>query len=134
MYKNLDIITNKATESEMKGIKHHLIGYLDSNCITNVVTDYKNKAVDLVYCKLKTIHKTFYPKIKCIFFSFVKIDNLLDRDIVPILVGGTHYYIQSIVWDILIDVDPDDQASSDVAKSRKHELDLSEKEKRKNNS
>ncbi|CAF0905323.1 unnamed protein product [Brachionus calyciflorus] len=78
LYKNLDVITNKATVEEMKGIKHHLIGYLDSTCITNHVIDYKNEAVPLI-------------------------DDLLKRDVVPILVGGTHYYIQSIIWDILIE-------------------------------
>jgi tRNA A37 N6-isopentenylltransferase MiaA len=28
---------------------------------------------------------------------------MLKDDIVPILVGGTHYYIQSVIWDVLID-------------------------------
>jgi tRNA A37 N6-isopentenylltransferase MiaA len=28
---------------------------------------------------------------------------MLKEDIVPILVGGTHYYIQSIIWEVLID-------------------------------
>ena len=59
LYKNLDTITNKATEEEMKGVKHHLIGYLDSTCMTNVVTDYKNKAVSLVITFFKTIHHFF---------------------------------------------------------------------------
>jgi len=28
---------------------------------------------------------------------------LLEQNIIPILVGGTHYYIQSVIWDLLID-------------------------------
>ncbi len=32
----------------MKDIKHHLIGYIDSTCITNNIFDYKTKAVTLV--------------------------------------------------------------------------------------
>ena len=55
MYKNLDIITNKATVEEMKGIKHHLIGYIDSSNITNYISDYKNKAVDIVWFKIKLV-------------------------------------------------------------------------------
>ncbi len=29
IYQGLDIITNKATEEEMQGVKHHLLGFLD---------------------------------------------------------------------------------------------------------
>ena len=35
--------------------------------------------------------------------STLKIDKLLEDNVVPILVGGTHYYIQSVIWDTLID-------------------------------
>jgi tRNA A37 N6-isopentenylltransferase MiaA len=55
LYKNLNIITNKATDQEMKNIKHHLIGYLNSDCITNTVIDYRNKAVKLVSLKKKPL-------------------------------------------------------------------------------
>jgi tRNA A37 N6-isopentenylltransferase MiaA len=48
LYKNLDVATNKATQEEMQGIPHHLIGYLESTFIKNNVIDYRNKAVDLV--------------------------------------------------------------------------------------
>ncbi|RNA21623.1 tRNA mitochondrial [Brachionus plicatilis] len=82
LYKNLDIITNKATETEMKNVKHHLVGSLDSNCITYNVIDYKNEAVQLI-------------------------DSLLEKDVIPILVGGTHYYIQSVIWELLLDKNSD---------------------------
>ncbi len=78
LYQNLDIITNKATNEEMDNIEHHLIGYLDSDCITNTVIDYKNKAINLI-------------------------DQMLDKSKIPIVVGGTHYYIQSILYESLID-------------------------------
>jgi tRNA A37 N6-isopentenylltransferase MiaA len=29
VYRGLDVITNKVTEEEMRGIPHHLMGYLD---------------------------------------------------------------------------------------------------------
>jgi tRNA A37 N6-isopentenylltransferase MiaA len=52
LYKNLDIITNKATEEEIKGVKHHLLGYLEATCISNYIVEYKHKAVDLVKMNL----------------------------------------------------------------------------------
>lgn len=77
-YKNLDIITNKATDEEMKGIKHNLIGYIDNTCRANTVGDYVKKAVSII-------------------------DRLLEEDKIPILVGGTNYYIHSVLYDALID-------------------------------
>lgn len=71
------MITNKATEEEMKGIKHHLIGYLDYTCRTNSVGDYVERAVDLI-------------------------DTMLAEDKIPVLVGGTNYYIHSVLYDALI--------------------------------
>ena len=94
----MDVITNKATVEEMKGIKHHLIGYLDSTCINNHVIDYKNAAVPLVYWNF-TIELNYKKNLNFL----LKIDDLLKNDVVPILVGGTHYYIQSVIWNILID-------------------------------
>ena len=48
MFAGLPIITNKATGEEMKGVKHHLIGHLESTNITHHVIEYKNQAVSLV--------------------------------------------------------------------------------------
>ena len=97
LYKNLDIITNKATVDEMKGIKHHLIGYLDATTITSHVIDYKTRAVPLVRLSfILFLVKLFYK-------YFNQIDELLKNDVIPILVGGTHYYIQSVIWDLLIE-------------------------------
>lgn len=46
----------------MKNIKHHLIGFLESGCITYNVIDYRNAAVQLVsiivLCYI--INLTFY--------------------------------------------------------------------------
>ncbi len=48
LYKNLDIVTNKATDEEMQDIKHHLIGYIEPTNILNTVIDYKKKAIDII--------------------------------------------------------------------------------------
>ena len=66
----------------MKGIKHNLIGYIDYTCRTSTVGDYKNRAVELI-------------------------DTMLKEGKVPILVGGTNYYIHSVLYDALIDEEPD---------------------------
>ncbi len=65
----------------MKGIKHNLIGYISYMSRTNTVSDYKNLAVELI-------------------------DSMLKEDKVPILVGGTNYYIHSVLYDALIDEEP----------------------------
>jgi tRNA dimethylallyltransferase len=38
--------------------------------------------------------------------QFLKIDGLLKDDKLPIIVGGTNYYIESVLWDITIE-DPE---------------------------
>lgn len=47
VYVNLDIITNKVVDSEMKGIPHHLINFVDPLTPFTVV-DYRNKALAIV--------------------------------------------------------------------------------------
>jgi len=51
------------------------------------------------------------------------IDNLLEKDMIPILVGGTNYYIHSVIYDALIDEPivepvkdffPNDEADSEI--------------------
>ena len=44
---------------------------------------------------------------------------MLEQNTIPILVGGTHYYIQSVIWDLLIDKDPQktDDSNANIAKS-----------------
>jgi tRNA A37 N6-isopentenylltransferase MiaA len=53
-----------------------------------------------------------------------QIDNMLKEDIVPILVGGTHYYIQSIIWNVLIDSQtvPDIPTTSKTSTALKTDL------------
>jgi tRNA A37 N6-isopentenylltransferase MiaA len=46
----------------------------------------------------------------------IQIDSLLSENTIPILVGGTHYYIQSIVWDTLIDWDKQSEQATNKRK------------------
>uniref|UniRef100_A0A8D8SQI6 tRNA dimethylallyltransferase, mitochondrial n=1 Tax=Cacopsylla melanoneura TaxID=428564 RepID=A0A8D8SQI6_9HEMI len=77
VYKGLDVITNKVTEEEAEGIPHHMLNFLDPNTRFTVV-DYRNQALR-------------------------HIDDIVRRNKVPIIVGGTNYYIESLLWSILID-------------------------------
>ncbi|KNB42321.1 tRNA dimethylallyltransferase [Blastocystis sp. subtype 4] len=74
MYKGLSVATAKATLEEREGIPHHLLDFVDPQ------TDI-------------TIHE-FHDKA-------VKTISLEGK--LPIIVGGTHYYIQSLIWDSLLD-------------------------------
>ncbi|KAJ1974964.1 tRNA dimethylallyltransferase, mitochondrial [Dimargaris verticillata] len=72
MYKGFDVITNKATAEECQGVPHHLLGFMGVDREYTVV-DFERDAI----AKIAEIH---------------------SRQKVPILVGGTHYYMQSTLW------------------------------------
>lgn len=72
VYKGLDIVTNKVTEEEQKHAPHHMINFLDPMSRYSVI-DFRNKSLDLI-------------------------NNLHRRQLLPIVVGGTNYYIESLLW------------------------------------
>ncbi|OWZ24118.1 TRNA dimethylallyltransferase [Phytophthora megakarya] len=72
MYRGLDVATAKITEHEKQGIPHHLFDVVDPSSRCDVL-EFKRLA-------LQTI------------------DDILARGKVPIVVGGTMYYTQSILW------------------------------------
>ena len=79
MYRGLDIVTNKVTEEEQARVRHHMINILDPLSHNNVV-DFRNKALPVV-------------------------ERLLSEGRIPVICGGTNYYIESLLWKILVDVD-----------------------------
>uniref|UniRef100_A0A224ZAS9 tRNA dimethylallyltransferase n=1 Tax=Rhipicephalus zambeziensis TaxID=60191 RepID=A0A224ZAS9_9ACAR len=89
VYKSLDIITNKVTQAERDAAPHHLLDFLDP--LSNfTVADFQSKALGVI-------------------------DNLANRNKLPIIVGGTNYYIESLLWKILVrpEQEPEDQAGFD---------------------
>ncbi|KAI9908135.1 hypothetical protein PsorP6_004457 [Peronosclerospora sorghi] len=72
MYRGLDVATAKITEHEKQGIPHHLFDVVDPSSRCDVL-EFKRLA-------LKTIA------------------DILARGKVPVVVGGTMYYTQSILW------------------------------------
>ncbi|KAL3273478.1 hypothetical protein HHI36_014919 [Cryptolaemus montrouzieri] len=77
VYRGLDIITAKVKKEEQLGIPHHLIDILDPH-ETFTVLEYRNQAVNII-------------------------DKLILQNKLPIIVGGTNYYIESILWNILVE-------------------------------
>ncbi|XP_052774996.1 tRNA dimethylallyltransferase-like isoform X1 [Mya arenaria] len=78
LYKGLDIITNKATKEEMTICKHHMIDYISPLKENSTVHEYRNAAVPII-------------------------DSILAASKTPIIVGGSNYYIESLLWKGLID-------------------------------
>ena len=74
VYRHLDIGTAKPTKDEMSGVIHHMIDIMEPNEKNSVAT-YKKEA------------------IKCI-------DNIIANSKLPIIVGGTGLYINSLVSNI----------------------------------
>jgi tRNA dimethylallyltransferase len=77
MYRGLSIATAKATEEEMDGVRHHMMSFLEP---TEAFTPHD-------FCKR----------------AEPVIEDIRKRGKVPVLVGGTLYYIQSLLWDNLIE-------------------------------
>lgn len=72
LYRGLPIITNKVTSAERKGVPHYLLGFLDTREVWQVGRFVREAA-----------------KI---------IDDIRARGRLPILVGGSHYYVQSLLF------------------------------------
>ncbi|KAK3067393.1 tRNA dimethylallyltransferase, mitochondrial [Teratosphaeriaceae sp. CCFEE 6253] len=73
LYAGLPIITNKITTEEQQGIPHHLLGCIGLHEPTWVVGTYVSKALNVI-------------------------EEIRSRGRLPILVGGTHYYTQSLLF------------------------------------
>ncbi|RUS17983.1 IPP transferase-domain-containing protein [Endogone sp. FLAS-F59071] len=102
VYQGLDIITNKITQAEREGVPHHLMDFLLPHQEYRV-TEFETDALGII-------------------------SSINRRGQLPIVVGGTNYYIQSLLWrDSLItsSTSPTDTpASSSLASSSTKDDDL----------
>ena len=73
VYKGLNIGTGKITKNEMKGVRHHLLNVADPKKRFTVI-DYKKLADEAIY-------------------------NIAKRGKLPIICGGTGFYIDAVVDD-----------------------------------
>ena len=71
IYESMDIATAKPTTDELSRVKHHLIGFVPVGEKFSVAK-YKQKAVDAI-------------------------DDILSRGKLPVVVGGTGFYIDTLV-------------------------------------
>ncbi|CUS09330.1 unnamed protein product [Tuber aestivum] len=83
MYAGLPIITNKPTVAEMRGIPHHLFSFL---------------RIDEVYRVGQFVKE-----------AEKKIEEIRGRGKLPIVVGGTHYYVQSLLFPHSIGIEGEEE-------------------------
>ena len=95
VYRGMDIGTAKVTKEETCGVPHHLIDVLDPKDPFNVMT----------------------------FRSMVKdaVRGIASRGNVPVLVGGTGFYIQSVLYDVQFE---EDASSEELRKELEQEADV----------
>ena len=97
VYRGMDLGSGKITRREMRGVLHHLLDVCSPRRVYNV-SDFKKDAEHAI-------------------------DDILSRGRVPILVGGTGFYIQSIVDGILIpEVPPNKKLRDELAGKTLEEL------------
>ena len=89
VYKHMDIGSAKIMPEEMQGVKHYLVDELEPDEEFNIV---KFKELSLKY-----------------------MEEIYSKGKIPIIVGGTGFYIQGILYDI-------DFAQNDADKSYREEL------------
>lgn len=91
VYRGLDIATGKITDEEMQGVPHHLLDVADPEDDFSVA-DYKQLADTVIL-------------------------DIQDRNKLPIICGGTGFYIQAVVDDLVLpDVEPDKDLRQELSK------------------
>jgi len=73
LYKDANIMTAKATKDEQLKIKHHLLDILDVSVNNFTRTSFIEIGVKLI-------------------------DDLFKQGVIPIIVGGTHYYLEGLLF------------------------------------
>ncbi len=84
IYKGMDIASAKPDEAEMQGIPHHLMSFLDRDTVFSAA-DYVKLAKE-------------------------KIDDILSRGKLPVIVGGTGLYIDSLLDNVRFSEGGSDEA------------------------
>ncbi|XP_067389806.1 tRNA dimethylallyltransferase isoform X2 [Emydura macquarii macquarii] len=97
VYKGLDITTNKISPKQQALCKHHMINLVDPLVSNYTVVDFRDKAVGVI-------------------------EDIFAREKIPIVVGGTNYYIESLLWKVLVDTKAKTSPSPGRAGDHKEEL------------
>lgn len=96
VYTHLDIATAKATKEEQARERHHLLD-VTTPAEPFTVTRFRNAALPIV-------------------------ERLLAQAKPPIVVGGTNYYIESLLWDVLVDSQEKQTQDCSLAELKEAEL------------
>lgn len=95
IYKGLDIASAKATIEEQSKAVHHMLDVCDVTTKSFTVVDFRDAALPII-------------------------DHLLKNEKLPIIVGGTNYYIESLLWKVLVSPPPDKVDSEHSASKTDH--------------
>ncbi|KAL5612885.1 hypothetical protein BROUX41_004037 [Berkeleyomyces rouxiae] len=74
MYRGLPVVSNQITEAEQRGVPHHLLAHISLDEETWAVGDWKRKTQALI-------------------------EDIRSRGKLPIVVGGTHYYLNGLLFE-----------------------------------
>lgn len=97
VYKGLDIGSGKVTKREMANIPHHLLNVANPRKVFTV-SDFKKLADK-------------------------KIKEIITRGKIPIIVGGTGFYIQSVIDDLVLpEIEPDKKLRAELSKKTPTQL------------
>ncbi|KAM0905041.1 hypothetical protein ACQ4PT_017630 [Festuca glaucescens] len=77
VYRGLDVLTNKVPLHEQKGVPHHLLSIVDPS-VEFTCRDFRHHALPII-------------------------EDILDRGGLPVVVGGTNFYIQALVCPFLFE-------------------------------
>ncbi|KAD3337150.1 hypothetical protein E3N88_32670 [Mikania micrantha] len=77
VYEGLDVLTNKVPIHDQKGVPHHLLGTI-SPIVEFTAKDFRDFVIPLI-------------------------SDIISRNHLPVIVGGTNYYIQALVSRFLLD-------------------------------
>lgn len=99
LYRGLPIITNKITAAEQRGIPHHLLDRIPLSDVPWDVTEFKKHALDTIR-------------------------EIRSRGNLPIIVGGTHYYVEPLLFTdaILDDVQQDETKSFPILQASTEDM------------
>ncbi|KAK6740541.1 hypothetical protein RB195_008788 [Necator americanus] len=74
IYKGLDIATNKITEEEADGIPHHLMSFVDAATAKYNIHQFRQQGLEAI-------------------------EEIRQRGCTPVIVGGTAYYVESLLFE-----------------------------------
>ncbi|PHT35274.1 tRNA dimethylallyltransferase 2, partial [Capsicum baccatum] len=95
VYQGLDVLTNKVTPQEQKGVPHHLLGTISAR-VEFTAKDFRDSAVSII-------------------------NEVWSRNRLPVIVGGTNYYIQALVSPFLLDDSVEDAEANCLSDSQEDE-------------